>query len=62
MTEPRMPSRVRLHRPDLWRDETTGRLAPAARDLYCGLSTLTDDRGWLLWRPATIAAQLLRLR
>lgn len=55
---PRMPSRTRLVRPDHWRDEATGRLSPDARDAYLGLSTISDDEGWLLWRPATIAAGL----
>jgi hypothetical protein len=56
--EPRMVGRVRVHRPDLWREETTSRLRPDERDLYLGLSTMTDDGGTLLWRPTTIAAAL----
>jgi hypothetical protein len=51
-----MPNRVRLHRPDHWRDETTSRLRPDVRDAYFGLSTLADDAGFLLWRTATLAA------
>lgn len=57
-SEPRMPSRVRLARPDLWRDETTGQLRPDVRDAYLGLATLADDVGYLLWRPAAIGAAL----
>lgn len=56
--EPRMPSHVRLARPDCWRAGATGRLHPDERDCYLGLATLADDAGWLLWRPAEIGASL----
>jgi hypothetical protein len=56
--EPRMPSHVRLARPDLWRSGVTGRLTAEARDFYLGLSTLADDDGWLLWRLPEIGATL----
>jgi hypothetical protein len=59
MSEPRMPNRVRLVRPDLYRDPITGRLAPDARDLYLALTTLADDAGWMLWQPEAIAATIL---
>jgi hypothetical protein len=62
MSEPRTPSRTRLVRPDLFRAESTGRLSSLARDIYLGLATVSDDAGWLLWRPAAIAATILPYR
>lgn len=55
---PSSPSRTRLTRPQFYTDELTGSLPPDARDLIQGLSTRADDEGWLIWRPAEIAANL----
>jgi hypothetical protein len=54
--EPPPPSRQRLIRASFYRSGLTGSLAPDVRDLFIGLLTVTDDEGWLLWRPAEIAA------
>lgn len=58
LDEPSAPSRVRLVRPQLYRSEATGTLAPDVRDLLVGLTTLSDDEGWLLWRRVEVAAAL----
>lgn len=55
---PPAPSRVRLVRPGFYRSQTTGALAPDVRDLLLGLATMADDEGWLVWRPAEIAATI----
>lgn len=55
---PPTPSRTRLVRPQLYRSLTTGSLAPDVRDLLIGLTTVTDDEGWLLWSPEEIATTL----
>lgn len=55
---PPAPSRVRLVRPSFYRSQATGGLAPDLRDLLVGLATMADDEGWLVWRPAEIAATL----
>ena len=58
MTEPRMPSRTRLYRPDLYADDVTGPLLPEVRDLYLALGGCADDHGWLLWRVALLGARI----
>ena len=58
MREPRLPERTRLLRPGLFEQEDSGPLPGEAFKLYVGLSTCSDDEGWLLWRPANIAARL----
>lgn len=45
-------------RPSFYRSDRTGPLAPDVRDLLIGLTTLADDDGWALWRPASIAVTL----
>jgi len=45
-------------RPQFYRSEATGSLPPDVRDCLIGITTITDDEGWLLWRPAEIAAVL----
>jgi hypothetical protein len=56
--EPQPPSRVRLVRPALYRSGDTGVLPPDVRDFLIGLTTLADDEGWLMWRPAELGAAL----
>ena len=57
-----MPVRTRVLRPALWVDPATATLSAEAFRIYLGLATCTDDNGWLLWRPQTLAAQLLRFQ
>lgn len=56
---PRTSIRTRLLRPDLFSDDVTGTLAPATLLAYLGLSTRADDAGFLVWRPATLAAAVM---
>jgi hypothetical protein len=49
---------VRIVRPSFFRSEETGQLAPDVRDLLFGLATAADDEGWIIWRPAELAATL----
>lgn len=56
--EPAAPSRTRLIRPSFYRSAATGGLSAETRDFLLGLTTLADDAGWMLWRPAEIAANL----
>lgn len=58
--EPRMPERTRILRPSLWIDATTATMTDSAFRAYLGIATCADDDGWLLWRPPTLAAHLLR--
>jgi len=60
VTEPRMPERTRILRPGLWVEAMVAMLSDFAFRLYLGLMTCADDEGWLLWRPSTLAAHLLR--
>lgn len=53
--EPPAPSRSRVVRPVFFRSSLTGSLPPDVRDLMIGIATVTDDEGWLLWRPEEIA-------
>lgn len=53
---PPTPSRVRVVRPGFYRSAATGSLPPDVRDLLIGLTTLSDDEGWLIWQPAELAA------
>lgn len=62
VTEPRMPERTRILRPGLWVEAMVAMLSDFAFRLYLGLMTCADDEGWLLWRPSTLAAHLLRFR
>ena len=62
LTEPRMPERTRILRPGLWVEAMVAMLSDFAFRLYLGLTTCADDDGWLLWRPSTLAAHLLRFR
>ena len=62
MTEPRMPVRTRIMRPALWIDAATATLSDGSFRLYLGLTTCSDDDGWLLWRPETLAAHLCRFQ
>ncbi len=55
---PPAPSRVRMVRPQFYRAEVTGSLAPDVRDLLIALMTVADDEGWLLWRAAELAATI----
>lgn len=55
---PRSPSRTRVIRPDLFRDEITGRMTATEVVLYLGLTTCADDAGYVLWRPVQIAAAI----
>lgn len=55
---PPAPSRVRVVRPQFYRSELTGRLAPDVRDLLVALTTLADDEGWLVWRPGELGAAI----
>jgi hypothetical protein len=36
----------------------TGSLAPDVRDLLIGLTTVTDDEGWLMWSPDELATTI----
>jgi hypothetical protein len=56
---PRMPVRTRLLRPDIFSDDVTGTLAPAALLAYLGLATRSDDAAFLVWRPAALAAAVM---
>lgn len=56
---PKTPARTRILRPDTFTDEVTGTLAPATLLAYLGLSTRADDAGFLLWRPAALAATIM---
>ena len=56
---PRMPVRTRLLRPDIFSDDVTGMLAPATLLAYLGLGTRADDAGFLVWRPAALAAAVM---
>jgi hypothetical protein len=58
MTPPPAPSRSRVVRPQFFRSAATGSLAPDVRDCLVGLTTVTDDSGWLLWSPEEIATTL----
>lgn len=58
MTPPPAPSRSRIVRPQFYRSAVTGSLAPDVRDLLIGLTTVTDDDGWLLWSPAELATTI----
>lgn len=61
MTEaaaPPAPSRVRVVRPQFYRSSSTGSLPPDVRDLLIGLTTVTDDEGWLLWSPDELATTI----
>ena len=55
---PPAPSRVRMVRPQFYRSQVTGGLAPDVRDLLIGLTTVADDEGWLLWRTGELAATI----
>ncbi len=56
---PRTSARTRLLRPDLFTDDATGTLAPATLLAYLGLATRADDAGFLVWRPAALAAAVM---
>ncbi len=56
---PRVPSRTRVLRPDIFADDVTGTLAPATLIAYLGLATRADDGGFLVWRPASLAAAVM---
>ncbi len=62
MTGPRMPSRTRLYRPDLYSDDVTGPLPPEVRDLYLALGGCADDHGWMPWRVALLGARIYPYR
>ncbi|MDO8484479.1 MAG: hypothetical protein Q7S35_05990 [Candidatus Limnocylindrales bacterium] len=56
---PRIPSRTRLLRPDIFADDVTGTLAPATLVAYLGLATRADDGGFLMWHPVALAAAVM---
>lgn len=56
---PRTPIRTRLLRPDIFSDDVTGTLAPRTLLAYLGLATRADDAGFLVWRPAALAAAIM---
>jgi hypothetical protein len=55
---PPTPSRVRVVRPTFYRSGITGPLPPDVRDCLIGLTTITDDEGWLVWNPDEIATTI----
>jgi hypothetical protein len=54
--------RIRQVRPEFWSDETLAALPDAARLFYIGLWNISDDAGWLEWRPSHIGALLYPFR
>jgi hypothetical protein len=54
--------RIRAVRPDFWQDDKLGHLSDAVRLFYIGLWCVSDDAGWLEWRPSQLGASLYPYR
>jgi hypothetical protein len=54
--------RIRAVRPDFWQDDTLGHLPDAVRLFYIGLWCVSDDAGWLEWKPSQLGATLYPYR
>lgn len=50
--------RIRQVRPEFWSDEVVAAMPDGARLFYIGLWNISDDAGWLEWRPSRIGALL----
>lgn len=50
--------RIRQVRPEFWTDETMAALPDSVRLFYVGLWGISDDGGYLEWRPSRIGALL----
>lgn len=49
-------------RPDFWQDDILGHLPDSVRLFYIGLWCVSDDAGWLEWKPSQLGASLYPYR
>lgn len=53
-----MKARIRTLKPEMWEDESVGRLGSWERLLFIGLITMADDEGRLRALPSAIAGHV----